>query len=57
MKFKNNTIEGEVFVVATDMLDAIAQVDAGCILTEEGAAHAADWNTSVYRVMVSISKA
>ena len=57
MKFKDDRIQGEVFVVAKDLFDAVNQVDIGNILTEERAEENQDWGTRVYRVEVTIYEA
>lgn len=57
MKFKDDKIQGEVFVVAKDLFDAVNQVDIGMIRTEDGAEGEVDWNTKVYRVEVTIYEA
>ncbi|HEY6018335.1 MAG TPA: hypothetical protein VIY48_00085 [Candidatus Paceibacterota bacterium] len=57
MKFKDDKIQAEVFVVAKDLLDALDQVDIGNILTEDQAKDREDWNTQTYRVKVVIYEA
>lgn len=57
MKFKDDKIQGEVFVVAKDLFDAVNQVDIGNILSEDQAKDREEWNTQTYRVEVTIYEA
>lgn len=58
MRFKNDRIEGEVFVVAKDLFDAVNQVDSGFILnSEDEAENRQEYPKKIYRVEVTIFEA
>lgn len=58
MKLKNDCIEGEVYVVASDLLEAVKQVDKGNVYCDQDAAEGAGtWSDTVFRVEVKIYKA
>lgn len=60
MKLKNNCIEGEVFVVAKDLFDAVGQVDSGIIYADEDKAEevaSCQWEEKVFRVEVKVYEA
>lgn len=58
MKFKDDRIRGEIYVVGEDLFAAVRNLDKGFVYTDEDAADSAiSYPEKIYRVEVTIFEA